>query len=32
MKFRTSLDWLAVIVAVMAVALIKLNLVPHISW
>jgi hypothetical protein len=32
MTFRISLDWLAVIVAVLAVTAIKLNIVPHIPW
>jgi len=27
-----SLDWWAVIVAVLAVTVIKMNLVPHLSW
>jgi len=31
-RFALSLDWWAVIVAVTSVALIKLNLVPHIAW
>jgi hypothetical protein len=31
-RFALSLDWWAVIVAVISVALIKLNLVPHIAW
>jgi hypothetical protein len=31
-RFSLSIDWLAVIVAVVCVALVKLNIVPHIGW
>ncbi len=31
-RFSLSLDWWAVVVAVAFVVLIKLNVLPHVSW
>jgi hypothetical protein len=31
-RISISLDWWAVLAAVLAVVLIKLNLIPHITW